>query len=78
VIYERVVQVQNIAAHSLPLLFDFIYANAPQGGKLTMKINEPEDENIRYIPNVELRLCEEELKSYDDPSVRRKKQWSTE
>ena len=50
----------------------------PEGAKVSIQPFDESVYNQRFMPNIELRLAEEELASYDNPAVRRKKGWSVE
>ena len=52
-----------------------LQAHLPVGIKLTVKKHEKADENYRYIPDLLLMEKQAELKSLDDPLVRKALGW---
>jgi len=73
--YERIVPIANVTGPPLQLLIESITAEMPSGAKLSVELTSAEKHNNRYLPNLELMQLQEELKSYDDVNVRRKKGW---
>ncbi|VDP04609.1 unnamed protein product, partial [Soboliphyme baturini] len=53
--YERNVQIADLPASSSSLLFDIINTHLPIGVELTVKIHEEADDEIRYIPDLEIK-----------------------
>lgn len=74
-IYDRWIRVDKVAAVSLPLFVTFLQAHLPVGTTMTIKEHEKEDEKYRYIPDLLLMEKQEELKSLDDPAIRKLLGW---
>jgi len=74
--YERIVQIEEVTGPQLQLLIDSITSEMPIGVKLSVEPMNNEKHENRYLPNLELIKLSEELKSYDDINVRRKKGWT--
>uniref|UniRef100_A0A5S6Q9E0 Ribosomal_S10 domain-containing protein n=1 Tax=Trichuris muris TaxID=70415 RepID=A0A5S6Q9E0_TRIMR len=53
--YERNVQLADVPAHLMDLLLDVIQTDLPPGVQLSLHEHTAELENIRYIPNSELK-----------------------
>ncbi|CAJ0586381.1 unnamed protein product, partial [Mesorhabditis spiculigera] len=73
--YERVVRVGPIPAPRVQLFLQMIRAHNPIGVTMTVKEHEKADEDYRYIPDLMLKEKQTELKSLDDPAVRRNLGW---
>uniref|UniRef100_A0A915C2Y7 Ribosomal protein S10 domain-containing protein n=1 Tax=Parascaris univalens TaxID=6257 RepID=A0A915C2Y7_PARUN len=74
-IYDRVVRIANVPTVRLPLFISIIHTHLPVGVKMTVKEHEKADEDYRYIPDLLLKQKQEELKSLDDPMVRKNLGW---
>lgn len=59
----------------LPLFIQLIQTHAPVGIKISIKEHEKADEKYRYIPDLLLIEKQEELKSLDDPAIRKLLGW---
>lgn len=75
ILYDRWVRLNNVSATRLQIFTQLLQAHLPSGVRLTVKQHEKEDENLRYIPDLLLSQKREELKSLDDPMVRRNLGW---
>ncbi|CAD5213637.1 unnamed protein product [Bursaphelenchus okinawaensis] len=73
--YDRWLRMSSVSAVRLQLFINFVQAHLPSGVKLTAKVHEKADENYRYIPDLLLKSRQDELKSLDDPQVRRNLGW---
>ncbi|CAD5219851.1 unnamed protein product [Bursaphelenchus xylophilus] len=73
--YDRWIRLSSVSAVRLQLFINFIQTHLPSGVKLTAKVHEKQDEDYRYIPDLLLKARQEELKSLDDPVVRRNLGW---
>jgi large subunit ribosomal protein L48 len=60
-IYERTVQVADVPTTILPILVNIVQAALPVGVTMTVKEHEVADEEIRYIPDLELLELKEQL-----------------
>ncbi|PAV60075.1 hypothetical protein WR25_19561 [Diploscapter pachys] len=74
-IYDRVVRLDGVAAPHLHLFVQLLQTHLPVGVTMTVKEHEKTDENYRYIPDILLKQKQEELKSLDDPLVRKNLGW---
>ncbi|KHJ81142.1 hypothetical protein OESDEN_19172 [Oesophagostomum dentatum] len=74
-LYDRVVRLGNVPAPRLQLFIELIQTHVPVGVTITFKEHEKADEDYRYIPDILLKQKQEELKSLDDPVVRRNLGW---
>jgi len=59
--YERIVQISDPKSHQLPLLIDTISTACPAGVTLTVLEHSPEQEEVRYVPDLELLQLKEQL-----------------
>lgn len=73
--YDRVLKIDEVPTVRLGLFLSIIQAHLPIGVKLTVKEHEKADEDYRYIPDLLLKQKQDELKSLDDPAVRRNLGW---
>ncbi|CEF69065.1 39S ribosomal protein L48, mitochondrial [Strongyloides ratti] len=73
--YQRVIRISNIPSVRLQLFSQLIRTHAPIGINIIIKEFSKEDENERYIPDIVLKEKQEELKSLDDPFVRKQLGW---
>jgi len=73
--YDRWLKIAQVPTVHLPLFVLLLQTHLPVGVKMTIKEYERADEDIRYIPQVELERAQFELKSLDDPAVRRNLGW---
>ncbi|KHN83032.1 39S ribosomal protein L48, mitochondrial [Toxocara canis] len=73
--YDRVIRIAKVPTVRLPLFIFLIHTHLPIGVKLTVKGHEKADEDYRYIPDLLLKQKQEELKSLDDPLVRKNLGW---
>jgi ribosomal protein S10 len=64
-LYHRIVKLAKVKATIAPILFECIRLNIPEGVEL--KIDRPNemDEEFRYVPDVELKELQSELRSID-------------
>ncbi|VDD94604.1 unnamed protein product [Enterobius vermicularis] len=77
-IYDRQFKIAAVAAVRLPLFMKLLQvsgAHLPCGVKLTIKKHEKADEEYRYIPDLLLKQKQDELRSLDDPLVRKALGW---
>uniref|UniRef100_A0A0K0DHV8 VPS37 C-terminal domain-containing protein n=1 Tax=Angiostrongylus cantonensis TaxID=6313 RepID=A0A0K0DHV8_ANGCA len=74
-LYDRVVRLSNVAAPHLQLFITLVETHLPIGVTVTFKQHEKADEDYRYIPDLLLKQKQEELKSLDNPIVRRNLGW---
>ena len=63
--YHRVVRIKNLKSTTAPLLFEAIQLNLPEGVQLNVSVPSRDQDEFRYVPDVELhemRAKLEELK----------------
>lgn len=53
-LYHRVVRVQNLKSTLAPLLFESIQLNLPEGVQMTVSRPTPEEDEYRFVPDIEL------------------------
>jgi hypothetical protein len=53
----------DVPSTTAQILIDIFQTNLPEGVTLTVKEHAAEDEDIRYIPDVELKSLRKELES---------------
>ncbi|CDW54921.1 Ribosomal S10 domain containing protein [Trichuris trichiura] len=63
--YERNVQLADVPAHLVDLLLDVIQTDLPQGVQLSLHEHTAEIENIRYIPNSDLKEAHKQLEEVE-------------
>lgn len=54
-------QVYNLPAHFYPIYLRMAQAGLPEGVKLNVVEHQPEHEEIRYVPDTELKELQDEL-----------------
>ncbi|KAM3175661.1 hypothetical protein ACTXT7_008101 [Hymenolepis weldensis] len=59
--YCRVVTADNIKTVDLPVIFDLIQQNLPEGIELTIEEFNPDLEEERYVANLEIETLQDEL-----------------
>ncbi|CAF0914910.1 unnamed protein product [Adineta steineri] len=64
-LYHRIVKFAKVKATIAPILFECIRLNVPEGVEL--RIDEPneDDDAFRYVPDVELKQLQSELRAID-------------
>jgi hypothetical protein len=55
----------KVKATIAPILFECIRLNIPEGVELKIDLPDVEDDNFRYVPDVELKQLQEELRTID-------------
>ncbi|XP_057671966.1 39S ribosomal protein L48, mitochondrial [Diorhabda carinulata] len=71
-IYERIVQMTDISTTQLPLVIRAIEASLPAGVTVQIRPHEDSDEEVRYVPDVELNTLKSELEEMGGPSKTKK------
>jgi len=59
--YHRVVRVKKLKSTTAPLLFEAIQLNLPEGVQLSVGEPSAEEDNFRYVPDLELKELKEQL-----------------
>lgn len=73
--YDRQLKISGVPTVRLPLFIKLLHAHLPIGVKLTIKKHEKADEEYRYVPDLLLKQKQAELKSLDNPIVRKALGW---
>jgi large subunit ribosomal protein L48 len=60
-VYQRIVRVKNLKSTLAPLLFETVQLNLPEG--VSLSVNEPsfEEDEFRYVPDIELQEMRQQL-----------------
>ena len=53
--YHRVVRVQNLKSTLAPILFEAVQLNLPEGVHMNVSIPDREEDDFRYVPDIELQ-----------------------
>lgn len=59
--YHRVVRVIKLKSTTAPLLFEAIQMNLPEGVQLSVSEPNTQEDNFRYVPDLELKQLKEQL-----------------
>lgn len=54
-----------------PIFFHIIQAALPEGVRLNIKLHDDADEELRYVPDLELKQLKNELDALGGPSISR-------
>lgn len=88
--YDRWICLKSVQAIRLPIFLQLLRAHSPVGVRISVKGLPPQrmvlvivlvlehtkdDEDYRYIPDLLLKERQDELKSLDDPQVRKALGW---
>lgn len=65
--YERTVQVADPKSYQIPLLIDALATACPPGVTLTVLKHTPEQDEVRYVPDLELLQLKETLAAMGGP-----------
>jgi len=60
-VYERVIEVKNLKSTMAPLIFEVIQLNLPEGVEFKVGFHSFEENEFRYIPDLELQDKRKEL-----------------
>ena len=60
-IYHRVVRINNIKSTLAPFLFETIHLNLPEGVQLSVSVVNKDDDEFRYVPDIELNELKDKL-----------------
>ncbi|KAF4524891.1 hypothetical protein B566_EDAN015547 [Ephemera danica] len=71
-IYERNIQVVDVPTTVFPILLSVLAASSPEGVTLNVHEHQPEHEEIRYVPDLELKQLKTQLDTMGGPSKQRK------
>lgn len=63
-IYHRVVRVKSIKSTMAPLLFEIVQLNLPEGVQMSVTVPTVEEDDYRYVPDIELNELRERLDEY--------------
>ena len=59
--YHRVVRIQHLKSTLAPLLFETIQLNLPEGVQLNVKVPTADEDEFRYVPDIELNELKQQL-----------------
>lgn len=59
--YHRVVRIQSLKSTMAPLLFEAIQMNLPMGVQLNVTVPTEEEDEFRYVPDIELNELKQKL-----------------
>lgn len=73
--YHRVVRIKNLKSTLAPFLFETIELNLPEGVKLSVTVPTVEEDEFRYVPDIELNELKQKLAEYTkkpyDPNAKK-------
>ncbi|XP_065340963.1 large ribosomal subunit protein mL48 [Cloeon dipterum] len=72
-LYERNVQIVDMPTTLYPILLSALSASVPEGVTVTVHEHDPEHEEVRYIPDLELKDLKDQLTLMGGPRVEKKK-----
>nr|CAG4645308.1 EOG090X0MUO [Leptodora kindtii] len=70
--YERNIQVSELPTTKAPIFFQVLQTALPEGVNLNIKEHEYEDENVRYVPDLELKELKAQLDELGGPSTKKR------
>jgi large subunit ribosomal protein L48 len=59
--FHRIVRINNLKSTIAPILFESIQLNLPEGVHMTINVPDVEEEEFRYIPDIELNELKNKL-----------------
>lgn len=59
--YHRVTRIRDLKSTQAPLLFESIQLNLPEGVQLSVSVPTQEDDEFRYVPDIELTELRDKL-----------------
>lgn len=59
--FRRIFMVSGLKAVYFPILLDLVYQNLPEGVEITINKRDPNLDEERYVPQLELEALQEEL-----------------
>jgi large subunit ribosomal protein L48 len=59
--YHRIVRISNLKSTMAPILFESIQLNLPEGVDMTINVPNEEEDQFRYIPDIELNQLKSKL-----------------
>lgn len=65
-LYHRIVKLAKVKATIAPILFECIRLNIPEGVELKIDTPNSADDEFRYVPDVELKQIQSELRAMDN------------
>lgn len=73
--YHRVVRIKNLKSTLAPFLFETIELNLPEGVQLSVTVPTVEEDEFRYVPDIELNELKQKLAEYTkkpyDPNAKK-------
>lgn len=71
--YERNVQISEFPCSLTPIFFEVLHNSLPEGVRLNIHPHEEADDEIRYIPDLELNELKAQLEDMQNPNKGKKK-----
>lgn len=59
--YHRIVRIESLQSTLAPLLFEAIEMNLPEGVQMNVNVPTEEDDEFRYVPDIELNELKQKL-----------------
>lgn len=66
------IQVSELPTTKAPIFFQVLQTALPEGVNLNIKEHEYEDENVRYVPDLELKELKAQLDELGGPSTKKR------
>jgi large subunit ribosomal protein L48 len=63
--YHRVVRIKDLKSTFAPILFESIQLNLPQGVQMSVSVPTFEEDEFRYVPDIELREMRQRLEDLE-------------
>ncbi|KAK6181738.1 hypothetical protein SNE40_009532 [Patella caerulea] len=71
--YSRTVQLDDVPSPTLPILVELISTHAPEGVNIVVKKPDEEDEEFRYIPELEKKELKSQIEAIEQARADRRK-----
>jgi large subunit ribosomal protein L48 len=65
--YHRVIRIKDLKSTFAPLLFESIQLNLPEGVQMSISVPTVEEEEFRYVPDIELNELRQRLTEIEGP-----------
>ena len=66
--YHRVIRIKDLKSTFAPLLFESIQLNLPEGVQLSISVPTAEEDEFRFVPDIELNELRQKLTEMEGPS----------
>ena len=67
--FERVIMMKGVDAKDLPLFIEFLRNHQPEGLLMSADSPDPDLENFRYIPDMEMTVLQRKLDDLDSGKI---------